>query len=177
MITTSRVTTFYFKPFLVTFPGIFLGLALLCQSCVSVNLGPGKAVRAKNVEFTPPANPFKEMGGADTDKAWQSEVTGNVIAFFSECGSSDPSLSALLAESLQSLNDSQVEERKDMDFNERTGLFAKAIGRVDGVPVALQILVFKKDGCNFTLTYNGKSNLVAREARQFDGFLSSFKVK
>jgi len=157
---------------------IFFFFAVGLSNCVSVNLPSSSGSPAKDVKFDAPASPFEDMKVKTADKAWISKNTGNTISFLSDCNSSsDPTLQQLQSESLAVLDNLKVLDSKDSDFNGRESNSTFAQGEVDGVPVKTEILVFKKNGCNFTLSYGGVLSRFEAEKKFFDKFKESFKAQ
>lgn len=127
--------------------------------------------------YTEPGKPFAEIKGGSADSAWQSEVTGNTISFISECGgANDPGLKQLEGESLSALGKLKIEDSLSATFSGRESLMTVATGEVDGVPVKTKLVIFKKNGCNYTLSYGGVEKKFAAELGYFDKFVQSFNV-
>ncbi|BEV69742.1 hypothetical protein AB1A81_15635 [Bdellovibrio bacteriovorus] len=150
-------------------------LSLLFVGCVSVNLPGRKSVPAKGVEFSSPGSPFKSIDAGNSDKAWLSSSTGNTISFVSDCGGADPSLQQMETESLAALSNLDVKSDTLM-FNGREARQSVATGTVDGIPVQLSLLVFKKNNCNYTLSYGGVQKQFAAELKHFEDFKAQFKA-
>lgn len=156
----------------------FLGLMCLAlTACVSVNIPSNSGTPAKDVKFENVNEPFKEVKLKASDRAWVSTKTGNSISYISECSTSvDTSLAQLENESLVALNKLKVINTKNLIFNGREALSTIAEGEVDGVLVKTQTLIFKKNGCNFTLSYGGVRNNFEFELSHFQRFTESFRV-
>lgn len=146
-------------------------------ACVSVKIPSGVGTPAKDVKYTAPTAPFKEIKVASGDKAWLSGRTGNTISFLSDCnGSADPSLQQLEGESLVVLDKLKILQTQAFEFNGREAQRTQAQGEVDGVPVKTELVVFKKNGCNFTLSYGGVAKSFESEKQYFEKFVESFKA-
>jgi len=151
-------------------------LSLLLGSCVSVQLPGGKVTPAKGVEYTDPSSPFKDFKASNADKAWISEKTGNTISYLSECGgSNEPSLQQIESDSLSAITDVTVDSHELM-FNGRAARQSVSRGKIDGVPVKMELLVFKKNGCNYTLSYGGVEKQFETEQKYFEKFKENFKA-
>lgn len=151
--------------------------ALAFCSCVSVNLPNSKTTHAKDVQYSAPSDPYSEITNKANDKTWLSSATGNTISYLSDCGNAaDPAIDQLESDSLSVLNDMKVSETQDLTFNNRAARRTTADGTVDGVPVELSLLIFKKDGCNYTLTFAGVKKQFNSEKKYFDAFVNSFKA-
>lgn len=156
---------------------IFFVFMLSMGACVSVKIPTGTGTPAKDVKYDDPATPFKEIKVTSGDKAWLSGKTGNTISFISDCnGSADPSLQQIEGESLVVLDKLKVLDTKNVEFNGRDALRTLAQGEVDGVSVKTELVVFKKNGCNFTLSYGGVAKTFESEKSYFDKFVESFKA-
>lgn len=156
---------------------IFALLCLFFNGCVSVSIPTSSGTPAKDIKFETAGDPFKELKIKTSDRAWVSEKTGNSIAYISECYTSiDAPLLQLENESLVALNKLKVVSSKNVNFNGREALTTIAEGEVDGVQVKTQILVFKKNGCNFTLSYGGVRSKFDSELSHFQKFIESFRV-
>ena len=155
----------------------FFILSLLLSSCVSVNLPGGKVTSAKDVQFAEPGTPFKSIKAANADRTWLSKKTGNTISYLSECGgTADPSLQSVETESLSALNKMQILSTDATTYNGREARQTLANGQLDGVPVQILLLIFKKNGCTYTLSYGGIEKQFSAELRQFESFKASFKA-
>ena len=152
-------------------------MILLTSGCVSVELPNSKTTSAKDVKWSEPGGQFKEIKATNADKTWLSSRTGNTISYLSECGNSaDPSLQALEAESLSALGKINPISNKVYDYNGRAARSSVSSGEVDGVPVQLELLVFKKNGCNYTLSYGGVMKQFDVEQKIFEDFKANFKA-
>ncbi|WP_374075585.1 hypothetical protein [Bdellovibrio bacteriovorus] len=144
---------------------------------MSVQLPGGKVTSAKDVGFTEPRSPFKEMSGGNSDKAWISEKTGNTISYLSECGgSNEPSLQQLENDSLSAISDLKVQQSDEVTFNGRAARQSVSLGKIDGVSVQIALMVFKKNGCNYTLSYGGVEKQFSSEQKYFEDFKQNFKA-
>lgn len=152
-------------------------LFLLLGSCVSVQLPGGKVTSAKDVQLTPPPPPFKEITSSNSDKAWLSQKTGNTISYLSECGNTnEPTLQQIEMDSLSALSNVQSLKNEDLNYNGRAARLSTHKGDLDGVPVQLTLLIFKKNGCSYTLSFGGLSAKFASEETQFKSFIESFRA-
>lgn len=136
-----------------------------------------KAQKSKNVIYLPPSGDFSTITLDAADEAWISKTTGNTISYLSDCsGKNDGNLESLQNESLNALNDLKIIETKELSFNSRAALSTVANGKLDGVSVAIKILTFKKNNCNYNITYAGISEKFDKELSDFDAFLKNFKA-
>ena len=155
----------------------FIIIALLLSSCVSVELNGSKVTPAKDVQFSSPGSPFSEIKATGSDRAWLSKKTGNTISYLSECGNAnDPSLNEIENESLSVLSNMKIAKSEEGQFNGRGARYSTAVGDVDGVSVQMSLVVFKKNGCNYTLSYSGVEKQFSLEEKYFLKFQTQFKA-
>lgn len=156
---------------------VFCILNLSLVSCVSVKLPDGKLTPAKDVQFQAPLSPYKEITVESSDKTWVSKNTGNTISFLSECGNAnDLTLPQIETESLAAISNLETLKVEEFEFNGRAARQSLSQGLVDGVPVQLALLVFKKNGCNFSLSYGGTKKNFDSEIHYFESFKQGFKA-
>lgn len=156
---------------------IFTSLCLALGACVSVNIPTAAGTRASDVKYVEPSSPFESITIKTSDKAWISKKTGNTISFLSDCNSStDPSLRQLEGESLGVLDKLKILHTQQIEFNNREASLVTAQGEVDGVPVQSQLLVFKRNNCNYTLSYGGLRDNFDAESTYFQKFMESFRA-
>jgi hypothetical protein len=156
---------------------VFGLLSLALGACVSVNIPTSAGSPAKDVKYVEPAEPFNDFKVKTADKAWISRKTGNTISFISDCHASvDPTLQQMENESLMVMDKLKVLTTQQIEFNGREAISTVAEGEVDGVPVKTQLVVLKKNNCNFTLSYGGLKNRFDTESKIFQTFPENFKA-
>jgi hypothetical protein len=150
---------------------------LLCAGCVSVDLGAGRAKRASNVVYTEPSGNFHRINNSTVDYAWQDSTNGNTLAYLSECDpKSDIPLKTLEDEYLGALDNAQVISSKELDYNNRDAIQTIAGGHVDGVAVCMEVVIFKKNDCNYTLSFVGREKYFSADEKIFQNFIQGFKA-
>lgn len=156
---------------------IVLTLSTLTLSgCVSVNLGSEKSTRSKDIKYQAPNGSFKSISNPNADQAWQNEKTGNTISFLSECPPPDSSLEGMTEEFTGILKSKQIKSTKEDFFNGREALHTWTEGKLDGIPMKVHSLVYKRNGCSFLLTLVGRTKVFDQDQAEFDRFLQSFEA-
>jgi hypothetical protein len=161
-------------------PIFFILILLIFSSaaCVSVKIGAANkgAKRAEGVQYQEPSKPFSKNENTDVDASWQNSKNGNVISFLSDCKDpSDPPLDNIVAGVVAGVSDLKIESREVVEVQGREGRRVLASGSVDGVPSAIDLLVFKRNYCIFILTYAGVKSSFAENREEFTKFLQGFK--
>lgn len=147
------------------------------NSCVSVKLGENfQSSAKKNFTFTEPNQPFVKVDLDQADEAWQSSKTGNNISIFTDCRPNSSSLKSLRSSLFGGVEDLIVNEEKTLTFNNREALQSVITGKMEGVPVKINILIFKKNECVYNITYVALTERYEKEIPIFKKFLEGFKV-
>lgn len=158
-------------------------LAIVCPSllflagCVSVNIGPKGPEKSKNVVFTPPPAPYTPIKGMHADGAWQNKANGNSISYLSTCNEqTDPSLDTATEDLISAFGETKQLSQKKLEFDGRDALDTEAEARVEGVPTKIRALVFKKNGCLYTLTLIGVAKTFEKGEAPFNDFVKGFQA-
>ncbi len=157
---------------------VSISIVFVLLSCVSVKIPTGDSMKLRSVgvQFVPPPPPFHHLPTELADQQWTSSTTGNSISFLSECKvRNEPSLEILEKEVLGAL-DQATSKKQKLLFNEREALRLKAEGKLDGVPVEIDSMIFKKNTCSYTVTFGGRKGSLKNEQNLFDTFLKEFKA-
>lgn len=163
------------RPFI---PKIFLLLFFipLC-SCVSVKIASDGPKKSKDISLEAPNADFEKIKTEGADVTWLNKKNGNSISYYSECNlSNDISLQSIQNESFSALSEVNVTTTQNASFNERESLQTEAEASIDGVPIKISLLIFKKNGCNYTLTYAGRKEKFAQNQSEFKKFVKEFRV-
>ena len=155
---------------------VFLCLQVfVLSSCVSLNIGPKDPKMAKGINYTPPREPFFEITSPSSDHTWQSQKNGSSISYKSTCNEqSDPSLENMETATLSGLQDLNVISRDYIAFNEREALKFIVKAKVDGIPIKIHSLLFKKNSCSYNLSYVAVEKAYEESLGEFNSFVGSF---
>ena len=169
-MTTSRIRQ-------LRISALALALFVLASGCVSVNIGGSKTERSKGVRVTEPASPYREIEGSRADGAWKNPSNGNSISYFSTCNeSTDPSLETATNELFADLKNLVIKRQATTEFNGREALDSEVEGKMEGILTRVRSIVFKKNGCLYTLSHVGIAAKFDEDRKTFDGFLQSFEA-
>jgi hypothetical protein len=158
----------------------FIILIFMTQliSCVNVNLAKKDgALRAEGVQIKAPSSPFQMQKREDVDGFWKNSKNGNVISYLSDCKDpSDPPLENIIQGVLLGLTELKYETDEAQVIQGREGRRVLAYGKVDGVPSAIDLLVFKRNQCIYILSYVGVRKSFADNRPDFGRFIEGFKA-
>jgi hypothetical protein len=177
MRTYNNYLTNFIQHFQTTLFCILCSLLLVQVSCVSVNVGAGLSEKSADLKFTEPGEPFVKKNDSISDRLWTSSDSGNSISYLSECTlKTDPSLEFLQTDYISVLRNPVILQSQIIQYNQREGIRFRSKGALDGVPVQFESLIFKKNNCNYTLTYGGREKNFEKEKNYFENFLKDFVV-
>lgn len=150
---------------------------ILGSGCVSVSIGPKDGERSKGVQFKAPQAPYKPLKDAHADGAWQNTQNGNSISYFSTCNDpADPPLESVSRDLFGGLQDMKEIKNTTTVYNGREALDDEVEGKVDGILTRIHAVVFKKNGCTYTLSFIGVSRAFEQDRAVFENFLKEFRA-
>jgi hypothetical protein len=151
---------------------------LLFSGCVSVKLATEEQERAQanKINFQDPISPFTKTDLSQADKAWQSPKTGNSISYFSDCKSSSLPLKAIRTNIFTGVESLKILDEGVATYNAREALRSIVIGKMEGVPIKINLIIFKKNMCTYSLSYVALLDQYDRELSSFNKFVEGFKV-
>ena len=156
---------------------LFFVIGNAVSGCISIKLDDSGPLKASGLSFSSPSRPFILYKDMDADKSWQSNLTGNVIALFSDCSrSSDRPLNQAIDEIAKGFD--RIENKKNnlLFYNGREAIYGEFKGYIDGIKVSMESLVFNKNKCFYQLTYSGVSSQFDKEKAFFEEFKKGFRA-
>lgn len=154
-----------------------ISASALFAGCVSVNIGGEKAERSKGVRLFQPKDPYTEIEGSRADGAWRNPANGNSISYFSTCNeAADPSLENATTELFADLKQLVIKRQATTTFNGREALDSEVEGKMEGIATRVRAIVFKKNGCLYTLSHVGVASKFDEDRQAFDSFAKGFEA-
>lgn len=112
------------------------------------------------------------------DLAFSETDTGRAISINSTCeGHDDPPLPVLTRHLLMGFTEREELSQQTIPIDGREALRSRHTARLDGVPVELELLVLKKDGCVFDFTYVAPPGQAEARMPDFDALLAGFHAE
>lgn len=141
-----------------------------------MNLGNKDVNRSDEVKYREPPTPYSEITLKSADRAWQNRSTGVTLSYLSVCrDNADPDLEVLRDNTLRGIESLKLEKDEKVTYNGREGLRSYATGSLDGIKVAMRLLIFKKNFCNYTISMVGvQGRLSVSDEAVFTQFLEGF---
>jgi len=161
---TSRFSTLVFASFCIS-------------ACVSVSIGPGKPVAAKNVRYKEPPPPYAQFTSEEIDAGWKNATAGTSISYKSSCGESlDLPLESIQQSMLYGIDNVKILKSQKLPYNEREALNSIVEGKVDGVDTKMQLLILKKNRCTYMISYVALKKSFEKDQKNFQNFLNHFEA-
>ncbi|MBF5045010.1 hypothetical protein FGE12_21590 [Aggregicoccus sp. 17bor-14] len=122
-----------------------------------------------------PGAPWRPLGVKDNDRAYAIEGTGQLLQANATCEEhGDPPLDVLTRHLLMGFTDQQLRAQARVPVDGREALRSRYGAKLDGVPVELDLLVLKKDGCVYDFSYVSPPALFESRLRDFEQLVAGF---
>ncbi len=162
--------------------GRVLGLLIaagLCPGCRHAELKSGVftkgGVQYRVGEIPPDWN---QVGLRENDLAFVSKDKAHSMAVNSTCeGHEDASLQVLTQHLLAGFTERQLVNQEARPMDGRDSLRSHYIAKLDGVPIELLLVVMKKDGCVYDLTYLSPRGRFEDKRADFEQLLDRFRTE
>jgi hypothetical protein len=120
----------------------------------------------------PPA--WRRVQVADGELAFHHAAGGAILAHATCRPRGDAPLDVLTNHLLFGFEDRQELARDDLPLDGRKALRTRLTARLDGVPVVLDLVVLKKDGCVYDLELTSSPAAFAERQADFERFFLAF---
>lgn len=116
---------------------------------------------------------------ADNDLAFAEDGnTGRAIAANALCeGHDDPPLKVLTRHLLMGFTEREEKSQRLVTLDGREALRSHYTAKLDGVPVELELVVLKKDGCVFDFSYVAPLGRYTERLEDFEALLAGFHAE
>ena len=126
-------------------------------------------------DLAPLPNAWRPVKGEDAHHLFHHEQGGTIVANSScRVSDSDAPLDVLTNHLLFELQDVKERGRMRMVLAGRAALRTSVDATLDGVPIALELVVLKKDGCLFDLTYVAVPDAFDSHTGEFEKVVEGF---
>jgi hypothetical protein len=133
--------------------------------------------KAEDLYFSAPSAPFIEKDTENLDAYYIEPKTGNSISIKSACyDPADPSLKSLEKSAFNGMTVIKVLNSKTEEFNKREALHSQRLVKIDGIPVIVEMMVFKKNDCNYIITHVGIEKNFNKTKSHFNNFLKDVRA-
>jgi hypothetical protein len=112
------------------------------------------------------------------DLAFAETDTGRAISINSTCeGHDDPPLPVLTRHLLMGFTEREELSQALIPLDGREALRSRHTAKLDGVPVELEFVVLKKDGCVFDFTYVAPPGQAEARRADFEALIAGFHAE
>lgn len=154
---------------------ILLGLVGLTVGCRGGLSGGSYTRDGISYRVAEPQAPWRVVAFEDNDLAWAAP-SGHVLAINATCsGHEDPQLDVLTNHLVFGFTDREWLGKTKVQLDGRDALRSKVKARLDGVPVSLELVVLKKNGCVHDITYVSPLGREAQHQAEFEALVAGFK--
>ena len=161
---------------------VVLTIGAFCASCAGTprKSFDGSVYRDGPVAFrVPPAPPeWRAVSVTEASLAYRDDTHGASILVNARCRRQDEGtpLLALTNHLLMGSTSREVVVQETVPFDSREALHTKLRAKWDGVPIAFDIYVMKKDGCTYDFVYMGDPSAYDEGNRAFESFVRGFRT-
>jgi hypothetical protein len=151
-------------------------LVLLLAGCGTRGTLSGNLYRDGAVAFRIGAHPpaWRRVQIAHGPLAFPHHYGGTILAHVTCEARADPSLDVLTNHQLFGIEEARERSRTPLSLDGRRALRTRVDGALDGVPIALDLVVLKKDSCTYDLELASSPEMFARRQPDFERFFMGF---
>ncbi len=157
-------------------------LSLACIACSGAHARSfdGSVYRDGPIGFRVPPAPraWRAVHVTDASLAYRDDERGASILVNARCRRNDEGtpLVALTNHLLMGSTAREITFQEMVPFDAREGLHTKLSAKWDGVRMAVDIYVMKKDGCSYDFAYVGEPDRANEGTRDFEAFVRGFRT-
>ena len=153
---------------------ILLGLVVM-SGCRGGLIGGMFTRDGLSYRVVEPTGSWQRKAFEDNDLAWLAP-TGHLIAINALCtGHEDPQLEVLTNHLMIGFTDRQWVSKTKFQLDGREAMRSLVKAKLDGVPISLDLVVLKKNGCVHDFTYVSPAGQEAAHQAEFDALVSGFR--
>lgn len=152
-------------------------IPLFFVSCISSLLKDKAPSFSNEIILASPKEPFIKT---DTSvfPSWKSNTTGNVISIVSDCNENSSykltNLHQLIESTLEGI---KIIKEETISLQKKPALMRIINAQLDGQPIEIQSVSFKRKSCGYVAALSGKVNNLVFDKSQFEQFINSFDFK
>lgn len=156
---------------------LIISLPILMVSCVSSILKEKAPTFSKEIRFKDPQSGFTQIN-LSVYPAWKNSKTGNVISIISDCSENDvASLSSFHQLITGSIEEAKTLKQESLTFKDKPALLYLTEGKLDGQPIAIRSMSFKRKNCGYVSSLSGKPTTLEVDLSTFNSFNESFSFE
>jgi hypothetical protein len=159
----------------VTIVGVPI-LALLLGGCGAAGTLSGGVYRDGPLAFRigPLPSEWRRVQVGEGQLAFHHDEGGTILAHATCEARGDAPLDVLTNHLLFGIEEPREQSRTPLSLDGRRALRTRVDGALDGVPIALDLVVLKKDSCTYDLELASSPEVFARRQADFERFFAGF---
>lgn len=155
---------------------IQIAVLLSLVGCVTVNLPKTTKGKAEGIQFESPKKEFQDSPTDRADRLWKHKNSGATLSYLSDCNDEPANLSQLESETLSALVNGKVLSQSNSQFNSREARQSEFEGTVEGIPVRVSQVSFRKNGCDYIIALVSRRDRHESHRGDFENFLKGFQA-
>lgn len=159
--------------------GLSLALGALLSSCSGFDHGVFRKDGVRYSIAEPDSARWRRIQLSENDLAWVARDSGDILAVNATCKEhGDPSLEVLTTHLLFGFGDYELIDRRTESLDGREALRSKYRAKLDGVPIELELVVLKKNGCVHDFSFIAPlatTSASAQHHEAFDALVARFR--
>lgn len=149
----------------------------LIVSCVSSLLKEKAPTFSKDIQYKDPQSGFSKVN-LSVYPAWKNSKTGNVISIVSDCNENGVASLANLHQLItSSVEEAKTVKQEQLTFKDKPALLYLTEGSLDGQPISIRSLSFKRKDCGYVSSLSGKPASLEVDLAAFNAFNESFSFE
>jgi hypothetical protein len=145
--------------------------------CVSVNFPESKILKSTEYSVVDPQYPFEKISSPGFDRSWRNKQLGTALGVLSECGvATENSLKDIQRDSFAAMRETEVVSSEEISKNETVGLRVTGKGYLNDKQVKISLALFRKEECNFIISFIGSPAGHDADLTSFNSFLEGFHL-
>ena len=156
---------------------LLLFVPIFYVSCVSSILKDAPPTFSSEIKVTDPVAPFVKTK-TSVFPSWKSSKSGNVISVVSDC---DPNSNLTLQKLHQLVEDSlynlAVLKEETQTFQGRPSFYKRVSGELDGRPIEVISISFKRKACGYVSSLSGKKETLEQDLKNFETFNNGLRFE
>lgn len=110
---------------------------------------------------------------------FKNDALGATIVADALCGPkyNDAPLPRLAQDLFFGMTDKKIEKEKIFTLSGREALSLQGVGKVDGVPIKMNVVVLKRNFCEYDFVYLAPPHLFYQGIKDFEGYLHGIKIR
>ena len=154
-----------------------IALPFLMVSCVSTILQEKAPTFSKDIQYKDPQSTFVKVN-LSVYPAWKNPKTGNVISIVSECAENySGTLSSLHQLITGSIEEPKTTKQEPIVLKQKPALLYVTEGQLDGQPIAIRSISFKRKSCGYVSSLSGRPAALASDLKTYEAFNESFSFE